>query len=89
MGGYLLNVVYYNEKLISDKIGYEVSTTLKEGNLVIPMVSGVIKTPYKINEDTLDFVYKYGIKKKIIIDDSSSDIRNFINNPYKKYIQKK
>jgi DNA-dependent RNA polymerase len=84
LGGFLLNDKYYNEKLIRDKIGYEKSTTLKEGNLVIPMVTGVMKTPYKINVDTLEFIFKYGIRKNIIIDDSSKEIKEYISNPYKK-----
>lgn len=43
-----------------------------------------MKTPYKINVDTLEFIYKYGIKKNIITDDSSKEIKDFIKNPYKK-----
>jgi DNA-dependent RNA polymerase len=88
LGGYLLNDIYFNDKLIRDRIGYEIPTVLKEDNLVVPMVTGVMKTPYKINVDTLEFIYKYGIKKKIITDGSSDGLRDFIRNPHRKYTKK-
>lgn len=48
------------------KIGYAEPTTLSESNIVIPMVSSIMKTPYKINIDTLEFIYKFGIKKILL-----------------------
>ena len=92
LGGYLLNDVYYTNSLIKPRRGYAKQTVLKEGNVIVSMVNGLSKTPYKINTDTLKYIYAYGIEKKIIIDNSSSEILSFKENPYrnnnKKYNEK-
>jgi len=88
LGGYLLNDVHYTSDLIKDRIGYGDQTILKDQNIIVSLVNGLSKTPYKINTETLEYIYKFGLEKNIIIDDSSEEIRSFINNPYKKYTKK-
>jgi hypothetical protein len=88
LGGYLLNDVHYTSDLIKDRIGYGDQTILKDKNIIVSLVNGLSKTPYKINTETLEYIYKFGLEKNIIIDDSSEEIRSFINNPYKKYTKK-
>jgi len=85
LGGYLLNDIYYTEGIFKDKIGYGKPTVLQDENLIVSLINGLSKTPYKINIDTLNFIYKYGIVKRIILDNSSEEIKSFMNNPYKGY----
>lgn len=87
-GGYLINRKYIADELIKEKIGYEFVSKIKEDNIIIDTVNAVIKTPFKINVDTLHYVYKHGISKGIIIDDSKVDIKSFINSPYKRLNKK-
>ena len=83
LGGYLLNDVYYTDYIIKNRVGTGEKTTLKDGNIIVSLVNGLSKTPYRVNVETLEFIYEYGIDKNIIIDDSSKDIQSFISNPYK------
>lgn len=67
MGGYLLNDVKYTEDIFIEKIGYDKSTTLKDQNMIIDLINGLNRTPYKINTDTLNFIYlKVKVKKRQI-----------------------
>lgn len=85
LGGYLLNDVLHTDHIFKNKRGYGESTKLEEKNIVVSLVNGFSKTPYKINNDTLDFIKLYGLEKNIIIDDSEQKIQNFIRNPYGSY----
>jgi hypothetical protein len=84
LGGYLLNGRYIVNELIKDKVGHEITSSLKEDNLIIDTVNGINKTPFKINIDTLNYIRKYAFTKKIIINDKDENIipKSFINNPY-------
>lgn len=84
LGGYLLNDEYYTDGIFKDKIGYGKSTSLKDKNIIISLVNGLNKTPYKINTNTLDFIYRFGIDKKILIDESSEDMQTYMKDPYTK-----
>lgn len=82
-GGYLLNGVKYSNNIFIEKIGYGKPTVIRDKNIIVDLINGLSRTPYKINTDTLNFIYKYGIEKDIIIDTERSDIKDIFNNPYK------
>lgn len=84
LGGYLLNDIKYTDYIVKEKIGYGIPTILKEDNSIVDLINGLSKTPFKINQDVLDFVYTYGVEKGIVIDFSKEDYKSFIANPYKK-----
>jgi DNA-directed RNA polymerase len=88
LGGYLLNDVYYTESLIKERIGLGKQTTLKDPNIIIDMVNGMSKTPFKVNTNVLEYIYKYGIDKKILTDDLSAELKLFLANPYKGFTKK-
>lgn len=71
LGGYLLNDEVYTDELIKDKQGYGIKTKLNS-DLVFNMVNRFSKTPYKINIETLNFLYKYGYDKNILLDTTST-----------------
>jgi DNA-directed RNA polymerase len=83
LGGYLLNDVEYTDYIFKENTGYGKKTTLKENNSIVDLINGLSKTPYKINQETLDFIYQYGIQKKILLDPDSSEYKKFIEDPYK------
>ena len=89
LGGYMLNDEHYLSSLIKPRIGYKDDTVILDDNLIIDMVNRMMKTPYKINIQTLEYIYKYGIEKGIVIDSSSEDIQKFMSNPYGKHTDKK
>lgn len=81
LGGYILNDEKYVTNLIKPRIGYEEPTVLDSNSIVVDLVNGVSKKPFKINTDTLNYIYKYGVEKKILIDDSNKEIQHYLNNP--------
>jgi hypothetical protein len=83
LGGYLLNDIHYTDGIFKDKIGYGKCTTLRNNNIIVSLINGLNKTPYKINTDTLNYIYKYGFDKNILIDDTDSELLSFMDNPYK------
>ncbi len=83
LGGYLLNDVKYVEGIFIKKEGYGKPTGLKDKNIIVDLINGLSRTPYKVNTDTLNFIYKYGVEKGIIINTELEDIKNILNNPYK------
>jgi len=83
LGGYLLNDVKYVEGIFIKKVGYGKPTVLKDKNIIVDLINGLSRTPYKVNTDTLNFIYKYGVEKDIIINTEIEDIKNILNNPYK------
>ena len=68
LGGYLLNDIKYTDRIYIDKVGNSKPTILKDNNIIIDLINGLTRTPYKINTDTLDYIYKFTIKKCVIID---------------------
>lgn len=83
LGGYLLNDIKYSDRIYIDKVGNSKPTILKDNNIIIDLINGLTRTPYKINTDTLDYIYKFAIKKCVIIDSENDKIKEIINNPYK------
>lgn len=83
LGGYLLNDDYYDDEIFKSKRGYGVSTVLKDDNKVVSLINGLSKTPYRVNKETLNFIWEYGIEKGIVLDDQEEDLQRFIRNPYK------
>ncbi len=83
LGGYLLNDVKYAEDIFIKKEGYGKPTSLKDKNIILELINGLSRTPYRVNTDTLNFIYKYGVEKGIIINTEIEDIKNILNNPYK------
>jgi hypothetical protein len=63
LGGYLLNDKRFTTSLIKDKIGYEKNTVLDDDNIIVSLINGLSKTPYKINIDTLEYIFKFGVEK--------------------------
>jgi hypothetical protein len=84
LGGYLLNGDNYVEDLIKNKVGVGKKTILKDPTMIIDLVNGLSKTPYKINVETLEYIYKYGLEKNIIIDTKDPSIQKYIEDPYKR-----
>ena len=82
LGGYLLNDIKYKEDIFIRKIGYAKPTILKDKNIIVDLVNGLSRTPYKVNTDTLNFIYKYGVQKDIVIDTDTEEIQNILDNPY-------
>ena len=83
LGGYLLNDVYFTNYIFKDKVGYGSTTVIDENNCIVDTINGLSKTPYKINKDTLKYIYKYGIKKNILIDWNVDELKSFNKDPYK------
>ena len=83
LGGYLLNDDKYVQDMFIDKVGYGKKTILKNKSVIINMINGLSRTPYKINTNTLNYIYKYGVEKNIITDDKNEQIRNILDNPFK------
>lgn len=83
LGGYLLNDIKYTDRIYIDIVGNSKPTILKDNNIIIDLINGLTRTPYKINTDTLDYIYKFAIKKCVIIDYENDKIKEIINNPYK------
>lgn len=84
LGGYLKNDVYYTSDMFIDKAGYKNTTVLNEENDIINLVNGMNSVPYKINNDTLDFINMHGVEKGIILSDKDENVKAFRDNPYKK-----
>lgn len=82
LGGFLLNDVEYTEEIFKDKKGYGKKTTFKDNNLIVSLINGLSKTPYKTNTDTLEYIYKYGVEKGIVTDDSEINIKTYKKDPY-------
>ena len=40
-------------------MGYEKQTILNEDNIIIDLINRLSSTPYKVNLEILDFIYKY------------------------------
>lgn len=89
LGGYLYNDVYYTDHIFKDKIGYEEITKLSDDNIIVSLINGLSKTPYKVNTDTLEFIKLYGYEKNILIDDTDEKLQTFIVNSYKNNLTKK
>lgn len=87
LGGYILNDVYSTDYIFKDKIGYDKKTIIHNDNYIIKLINGLSKVPYKINIDTLNFIYTQGIEKEIIIEESK-EIKKFILDPYKNYTKR-
>jgi hypothetical protein len=83
LGGYLLNDIKYTDRIYIDKVGNSKPTILKDNNIILDLINGLTRTPYKINTDILDYIYKFAIKKCVIIDSENDKIKEIINNPYK------
>ena len=82
-GGYLLNGLKYINNIFIEKIGYGKPTVIKDRNIIVDLINGLSRTPYKINIDTLNFIYKYGVEKDIIIDTNKKEIKDILKDPYK------
>ena len=82
LGGYLLNGIKYVENIFIKKVGYGKPTVLKDKNIIVDLINGLSRTPYKVNTDTLNFIYKYGVEKDIVIDTNKKEIKDIYNNPY-------
>lgn len=78
LGGYLLNDVKYSNPPIRNKMGHKKDSTLEPENLIVDLVNGMSKVPYKINREVLDFVYEYGIEKEILVE-SREEIRSYLD----------
>ena len=81
LGGYLLNDVFYTNHIIKNKIGIRTASTLQDDNIIVSLINGMSRVPYKINVDTLEFIYKYGIEKNIVLDYTTEEMIRF-KNPY-------
>lgn len=73
LGGYLYKDVYHTDHIFKDKTGYEEITKLSDDNIIVSLINGLSKTPYKVNTDTLEFKL-YGYEKNILIDDTDEKL---------------
>ena len=85
LGGYLLNDINYTDDIFKDKRGYEVRTKLSNDNIVVSLINGLSKVPYRINTDTLEYIKLYGLEKDIILNDSDDKLQKFIQSPYNSF----
>lgn len=49
VGGYLLNDIYYSDKLIIDKVAYDDDSIISDDNIIYNMINNISSVPYKIN----------------------------------------
>lgn len=68
LGGYLLNDEKFSEKLIIDKKAYKVKSELSTNNKIYSLVNNISSTPFKINQDLLDYICNEGLKHNLLID---------------------
>jgi len=59
LGGYLVNDIEYADPLISAKIGYKNPSIIEDDNIIYNTVNNMMQTPFKINNDLLNYLLKY------------------------------
>lgn len=67
LGGYLLNNQEYAESLIGSKIGYDIPSDIENNNIIYDSINNMMKTPFKVNKDLLNYLLKYNTKHKLLI----------------------
>jgi len=67
LGGYLLNNQEYTESLIGTKIGYDIPSDIENNNIIYDSINSMMKTPFKVNKDLLNYLLKYNTKHKLLI----------------------
>jgi hypothetical protein len=67
LGGFLLNNVEYEQSLITPKPGYDIPSTIEDENIVYKVVNSMMKTPFKINKDLLNYLLENNHIHKLLI----------------------
>lgn len=77
LGGYLLNGVEYDENLIGLKMSYGIPSVIVDKNIIFNSLNNMMRTPFKINKDLLNYLLKYNHIHNLLI--SSDYIHQFAN----------
>lgn len=67
LGGYLLNDVEYDEDLIGHKLGYDIPSVIEDDNIIYDSINNMMRTPFKVNKDLLNYLLKNNHKHKLLI----------------------
>lgn len=67
LGGFLLNNVEYEQYLITPKPGYDIPSIIEDENIIYKVVNGMMKTPFKINKDLLNYLLENNHIHKLLI----------------------
>lgn len=67
LGGFLLNNFEYAEPLISYKHGYSIPSVIEEENIIYNTINSMMKTPFKVNKDLLNYLLKNNHIHKLLI----------------------
>lgn len=67
LGGFLLNDIEYDESLISKKIGYDIPSTVEDNNFY-NTINNLMKIPFKINVNLLNYLVNNNHIHKLLID---------------------
>lgn len=87
LGGYLLNDTEYQEIIFTDKKQYKQSSQIDEDNNLYYLVDNISRTPFKVNQDVLDFVISEKGKDLLLSDSDLTQYEQVENKT--KYIQNK
>jgi DNA-directed RNA polymerase len=66
-GGYLLN---FRDEIIIEKSGQKEKSKILSRNIIYKLVNGISQTPFKINEEVLDFILNNNSKFNFYIDEN-------------------
>nr|ABR20838.1 RNA polymerase [Fusarium proliferatum] len=80
LGGYLLNDVEYSEPLFTSKIAYKKSSEVDPKGELYSIINNMMKTPFKINKELLDYLVLNNDKHKLIIDSNKEHEYSKIKN---------
>ena len=81
LGGYLLNNVKYSDELIIHKDIIKDKSLIKDDNVIYDMVNRISSTPYKINNELLDYILNN--KHNLLMDPDEPSIYENIENKSK------
>lgn len=86
LGGYYLNDVEYDETLISRKRNFGIPSEIEDNNVIYNSINNMMRTPFKVNKDLLNYLLEYNYKHKLLI---SSDQKHKLENIKRTKIQEK
>ena len=86
LGGFLLNNVEYTQYLIRPKLGYKTSSVIEENNIIYDTVNSMMKTPFKVNKDLLNYLLKNNHIHNLLI---NSDYKHEYSDIKRNKIQEK
>jgi hypothetical protein len=96
-GGYLLNDVEYDDKLITKKIGLKESSTVLDNNIIYYSINNMMKTAFKINKNLLEYLIEYNHEHNLLTFEGDDLYKNIDENSmdpkekklYQQYLSRK